>query len=123
MHLKAVHHIQVTYPLEVEEAMEFFYSQVLELKKIHRPEELNYDSGFWYELGDVQIHLSPDRNVSNQGSRRHICYQVDSLPAFEEHLKGHGVEIIPDKRPIPGYVRFFLRDPGDNRIEITQIKT
>ena len=122
MTLKAVHHIQVTYPPEVEEEMQLFYSQVLGLKEILRPEALNNNSGTWYVLGDVQVHLSTEKNATNQASRRHICFQVDNLRAFEEHLKTHKVEIIPDQRPIPGYIRFFLRDPGENRIEITELK-
>ncbi|MHC5596041.1 MAG: VOC family protein [Nostoc sp.] len=121
MKLKAVHHIQVTYPLEVENAMLFFYSKVLGLTEIPRPEVIKNDSGAWYKLGDIELHISTEKNANNQASRRHYCFQVDNLNAFEEHLKGHGVEIIPDQRPLPGYVRFFLRDPGGNRIEIAEV--
>lgn len=120
MKLDAVHHIQVTYPLEVEDAMLFFYSKVLGLTEIPRPEVIKNDSGAWYKLGDIELHISTDKNTNNQGSRRHYCFQVDNLNAFEEHLKRHGVEIIPDQRPLPGCVRFFLRDPGGNRIEIAE---
>ncbi|MEH1922140.1 VOC family protein [Nostoc sp.] len=120
MKLDAVHHIQVTYPLEVEDAMLFFYSKVLGLTEIPRPEVIKNDSGAWYKLGDIELHISTEKNSNNQASRRHYCFQVDNLNAFEEHLKRHGVEIIPDQRPLPGYVRFFLRDPGGNRIEITE---
>ncbi|MEH2436339.1 MAG: VOC family protein [Nostoc sp.] len=120
MKLDAVHHIQVTYPLEVEDAMLFFYSKILGLTEIPRPEVIKNDSGAWYKLGDIELHISTEKNINNQASRRHYCFQVDNLNAFEEHLKGHGVEIIPDQRPIPGCVRFFLRDPGGNRIEIAE---
>ncbi|MEH1820540.1 MAG: VOC family protein [Nostoc sp.] len=121
MKLDAVHHIQVTYPLEVEDAMLFFYSKILGLTEIPRPEVIKNDSGAWYKLGDIELHISTEKNANNQTSRRHYCFQVDNLKAFEEHLKRHGVEIIPDQRPLPGYVRFFLRDPGGNRIEITEV--
>ncbi|QLE41348.1 bleomycin resistance protein [Nostoc sp. C052] len=120
MKLDTVHHIQVTYPLEVEDAMLFFYSKVLGLTEIPRPEVIKNDSGAWYKLEDIELHISTEKNANNQASRRHYCFQVDNLNAFEEHLKKHGVEIIPDQRPLPGYVRFFLRDPGGNRIEITE---
>ncbi|MEH2156389.1 VOC family protein [Nostoc sp.] len=120
MKLNAIHHIQVTYPLEVEDAILFFYSKVLGLTKIPRPEVMKNDSGAWYKLGDIELHISTEKNANNQASRRHYCFQVDNLNAFEEHLKRHGVEIIPDQRPLPGCVRFFLRDPGGNRIEIAE---
>ena len=120
MLLKAVHHIQVTYPLEAENAMLSFYSKVLGLTEIPRPDAIKNDSGAWYEVGDIELHVSTEKNANNQASRRHFCFQVDNLNAFEEHLKGHGVEIIPDPRPLPGCVRFFLCDPGGNRLEIAE---
>ncbi|MEH1813611.1 MAG: VOC family protein [Nostoc sp.] len=120
MKLNAVHHIQVTYPLEVEEAMLSFYSEVLGLTEIARPDAIKNDSGAWYKLGDIELHVSREKNANNQASRRHFCFQVDNLNAFEEHLKEHRIEIIPDQRPLPGCVRFFLRDPGGNRIEIAE---
>jgi catechol 2,3-dioxygenase-like lactoylglutathione lyase family enzyme len=122
MTLKAVHHVQVTYSPEVEEAMQFFYNQVLGLTEIPRPEALNHDGGAWYILGDIQVHLSQEKSANEQLSRRHICFQVDNLTFFEKHLQAYHIEIIPDQRPIPGYTRFFLRDPGGNRIEITQVQ-
>ena len=120
MKLNAIHHIQVTYPLEVEDAMLSFYSEVLGLTEIARPDVIKNDSGAWYKLGDIELHVSREKNANNQASRRHFCFQVDNLNAFEEHLKEHEIEIIPDRRPLPGCVRFFLRDPGGNRIEIAE---
>ncbi|MEH2213487.1 VOC family protein [Nostoc sp.] len=120
MKLNAIHHIQVTYPFEVEEAMLSFYSEVLGLTEIARYDLIKNDSGAWYKLGDIELHVSREKNANNQASRRHFCFQVDNLNAFEEHLKAHGIEIIPDRRPLPGCVRFFLRDPGGNRIEIAE---
>jgi catechol 2,3-dioxygenase-like lactoylglutathione lyase family enzyme len=70
-------------------------------------------------LGSVELHVSREENVNNQASRRHICFQVDDLKAFAEHLKSHEVEII-SASPIPGCDRFFVRDPGGNRIEIVE---
>ncbi|WP_292743143.1 VOC family protein [Nostoc sp. NMS4] len=71
-------------------------------------------------MGDIELHVSREKNANNQASRRHFCFQVDNLNAFKEHLKEHGIEIIPDQRPLPGCARFFLRDPGGNRIEIAE---
>ncbi|MCC5638796.1 VOC family protein [Nostoc sp. CHAB 5844] len=117
MKLEAVHHIQVTYPLEVEEAILFFYNKVLGLKEITRTETNN--SAGWYQLGNVELHVSREENVNNQASRRHICFQVDDLNAVAEHLKAHDVKILLGT-PIPGCNRLFLRDPGGNRIEIAE---
>lgn len=120
MSLKAVHHILVTYPPEAGNATLNFYSQVLGLEKITRPETARNVAGTWYALGQIQIHLGEEQNPNNQASRRHICFQVDDLSTFAEHLKAYGVEILPDHAPVPEYRRFFLRDPAGNRLEITE---
>ncbi|MFL9815883.1 VOC family protein [Tolypothrix campylonemoides VB511288_2] len=110
----------MTSPAEKEDAMLFFYSQVLGLTKIPKPPEIKAFGGAWYSLGETQIHISLEKNPSNETSRRHICYQVYNLNAFEEHLRGYGIEILPDGNPIPECRRFFLRDPAGNRIEIAE---
>ncbi len=57
---------------------------------------------------------------SNAESRRHVCYLVQDLAAAEAEIRERGGEIIADSQPIPGFVRFYLRDPAGNRIEIAQ---
>lgn len=56
------------------------------------------------------LHISIEKNADNAVSRRHICYLVSDLQAFQKYLQAYGVEIILDQRPIPGRDRFFLRD-------------
>ncbi|MCP6757590.1 MAG: VOC family protein [Fischerella sp. CENA71] len=120
MWLNSIAHIQVTYPAEVEDAVLFFYSKILALTEINKPEALKNDRGAWYILGNIQIHLSTEKNPDNAASRRHICYLVNDLQGFKQHLQEYGVEIISDRLPIPGINRFFLRDPAGNRIEIAE---
>lgn len=120
MWLNAIDHIQVTSSPEAEDAMLFFYSKVLGLTQIPKPETIKANQGAWYVLGNIQIHVSTEQNPNNAASRRHICYLVNDVQAFQEHLRSHSVEIILDQRPIPGRDRFFLRDPAGNRIEIAE---
>jgi catechol 2,3-dioxygenase-like lactoylglutathione lyase family enzyme len=61
-----------------------------------------------------------DAAAGNNSSRRHICYLVADLAEARIRLSNAGVEIIPDNRPIPGWKRFYVRDPGANKIEIAQ---
>ncbi|WP_199344765.1 MULTISPECIES: VOC family protein [Nostoc] len=123
----AIDHIQVTSPPEVENAMLFFYSQILKLTEITKPFALQANGGAWYVLGDIQIHVGIEKQANNQVSRRHICFRVHDLEAFAKHLQAHGVEIISDRttaqrsdRLPTVYDRFFIRDPGGNRIEIAE---
>ncbi|SRR5579883_13610 len=121
MWINAIDHIQITSSPEVEKEMLFFYGKVLALTEIPKPEPLQANRGAWYLLGDIQLHVSLEKNPSNETSRRHICFKVPNLADFQQHLMAHGVEIIPDQQPIPGYNRFYLRDPGGNRIEIVEL--
>lgn len=116
--LDTIDHIQITSPPEVEDAMLFFYSTVLGLTELAKPEALKANGGAWYVLGDIQLHISREKTANNAASKRHICFRVHNLSAFQEHLKAHGVEIIFDHQTMAEYDRFYIRDPGGNRIEL-----
>ncbi|HJQ25007.1 MAG TPA: VOC family protein [Blastocatellia bacterium] len=113
----ALHHVNVTVPPDREAAAKEFYAHVLGLAEIYKP-DASRSRGAWYQLGAVQLHLSIE--AAQPPSRRHVCYQVRDVEAAERHFRAAGVEILDDERPLPGVRRFFLRDPGGNRIEITE---
>ena len=113
----ALHHINVTVPGDAEAAAKHFYGNILGLEEIFKP-DVSRSRGAWYQLGAVQLHLSIED--AQPPSRRHVCYQVRDVAAAERHFRDAGIDILDDERPIAGVQRFFLRDPGGNRIEITQ---
>jgi catechol 2,3-dioxygenase-like lactoylglutathione lyase family enzyme len=113
-----VNHVNVTVPAALEEAAKHFYNVVLSLRQIPKPEGMRQNIGAWYELGEVQLHLSIEDGVNNEASDRHVCYQVSDAAAAELQFRGAGIEVIPDEVRTPN--RFFVRDPGGNLIEITQ---
>lgn len=116
----AVNHVNVTVPAALEEAAKSFYSEVLGLRQIPKPVGTRQDIGAWYQLGDMQLHLSIEDAVQNEVSDRHVCYQVADINAANVEFRNAGVDVIPDPRPVAGQGRFFVRDPGGNLLEITQ---
>ncbi|MBD2208251.1 bleomycin resistance protein [Calothrix sp. FACHB-1219] len=92
--VETIDHIQLTSSAEVEEAMLLFYGKVLGLTKIAKPEALKGNDNTWYALGDIQLHISTEKNANNEASRRHICFGVADLKEFEAHLIAHGVELL-----------------------------
>lgn len=120
MWLEAIDHVQITGPPESAAALHWFYSQVLELPELEKPVALQANPTVWYQLGEIQLHVSTESTANNVTTRRHICFRVRDLAAFADHLQAQGVEIIPDQQPIPHFPRFYLRDPGGNRIEIAE---
>jgi len=45
---------------------------------------------------------------------------VEDLNRAEQRLRDAEVEILPDERPVRGWLRFYVRDPGGNLIEIAE---
>lgn len=119
--ISSLHHIQITVPNDLEYESKDFYQNVLGLSEIPKPKNLKKNGGAWYQVGNLQLHLSLESAGPETGqSKRHICYLVDNIEEAETRFHALGVEIIEDKQPTPGWRRFYLRDPGGNRIEITQ---
>jgi catechol 2,3-dioxygenase-like lactoylglutathione lyase family enzyme len=115
-----VSHVNVTVPATLESAAKQFYEGVIGLVQIPKPEGTRQNMGAWYQLGDLQLHLSVEDDVQNEASDRHVCYQVADIAVAALNFRNAGVEIIADGRPVRGQSRFFVRDPGGNLLEITQ---
>ena len=115
-----IHHVNVTVPKSLEDAAKHFYGEVMGLQEVQKPESSRGRGGAWYQLGPVQLHLSVENLEGAPLSKRHVCYTVADLAAAEERFRSFGVEIIPDDQPMPDWPRFYVRDPGGNRLEIAQ---
>ena len=117
----SLHHVNVTVPKSLEDAAKHFYRVVMGLEEVPKPEASRGRGGAWYQLGPVQLHLSlEEARGENCISKRHVCYTVANLAEAEERFRSAGVEILPDDQPTPGWSRFYVRDPGGNRLEIAQ---
>lgn len=117
----SIHHVNVTVPGALEDAAKHFYGVVMGLMEIPKPEESKGRGGAWYQLGSLQLHLSIENGLADTcKSKRHICYTVANLAEAEEKFRNAGVEILPDDIPTAGWSRFYVRDPGGNRLEIAQ---
>jgi catechol 2,3-dioxygenase-like lactoylglutathione lyase family enzyme len=116
-----INHVQTTVPSGTEEASKYFYGAILGLEEIPKPTNSRSQGGAWYRQGAVELHLSiEDPGTDNRSSRRHVCFLVADLAEAERTVREAGVEIIPDHRPMDGWRRFYVRDPGGNRIEIAE---
>ncbi|MFN3690693.1 MAG: VOC family protein [Fimbriimonadales bacterium] len=118
--LRRVHHVQISVPLGSEEACRHFYGTILGLEEIVKPESLRHRGGVWFLLGDIEIHLGAEQVADRAQSRRHIAFQVDDLHQVRQRLQAHEISIDEEPIPIPGWDRFYCRDPFGNRIEFIQ---
>src|SRR5262245_25440618 len=117
----SIHHVNVTVPRSLESAAKHFYGVVMRLEEVPKPLESRGRGGAWYQLGPLQLHLSIEDGLGEKCiSKRHVCYTVANLSEAEQQFRDAGVEILPDDQPTPGWSRFYVRDPGGNRLEIAQ---
>jgi len=116
----SLHHVNITVAPEFEAATKHFYGSIMGLKQVPKP-TTSRQSGAWYQIGNVQLHLSVEDEPKLLSSR-HVCFSVSDLAEAEQRFREAGVEIIVDPRPSPDAPRFYVRDPGGNQLEIAQQK-
>ena len=121
MAILALHHVNLTFPPELEAETIRFYAETLGLERLPKPRGRRSE-GAWLGVGAMEIHLSPDGpgRAEQLAADRHVCLTVSNLDAIETLLRQAGAAIEPDPRPPSGHRRLFSRDPAGNRLEFTE---
>jgi catechol 2,3-dioxygenase-like lactoylglutathione lyase family enzyme len=114
--VRGLDHVNLTVPRAVEAAAKRFYAELLGLREIAKPAASRDRGGAWFDAGAVQVHVSLED--AGPPSRRHVCFTVADLETARAAFVAAGVQVLPDDRPIPGWPRFYVLDPGGNRLEI-----
>lgn len=114
--IRRLDHVQLCIPPDSEREACEFYTTVLGLDEIPKPEPLRANGGLWFRAGDVELHLGVE-DVDSPLSKHHPAFEVGDIEDARVQLEGHGVA-VSDETPIPGRERFSFRDPFGNRIEL-----
>jgi catechol 2,3-dioxygenase-like lactoylglutathione lyase family enzyme len=114
---KRVDHIHIVVAPERLEEAKGFYTDIIGLELINRPNHLFSTKGYWFNIGDVQLHIGVEPQLPV--STRHTAFEVTNVDAALDYLKDK-VEILPEPE-IPGRRRFAFLDPFGNRIELLQL--
>jgi catechol 2,3-dioxygenase-like lactoylglutathione lyase family enzyme len=112
-----IDHIQVTIPKGSEDRARKFYSGVLGLEEIEKPDELKPSGGVWFKIGGAELHLGVEEKSAK--TKAHPAFDVTNLNSIRVHLIQNGIE-IKEEKPIPGRNRFSFYDPFGNRIELLE---
>lgn len=110
-----IDHLQLAMPPGAEEKAREFYVGVLGLEEVEKPPNLQRRGGVWFKLGNRQIHLGVQQDF-RPATKSHPAFRAADLFALKHKLISSGYPIIDDE-PLPGYERFYSRDPFGNRLE------
>jgi catechol 2,3-dioxygenase-like lactoylglutathione lyase family enzyme len=115
--IKRLDHIQICIPTGKENEAREFYTNIIGLEEIPKPDELVSNGGLWYQVGDIQFHIGTENEINK--SKRHPAFEVVDLAAARQLLERHNVK-IKEEIQVPGQIRFSFFDPFGNRIELLQ---
>jgi catechol 2,3-dioxygenase-like lactoylglutathione lyase family enzyme len=120
MTLLAFDHVQLAMPVGGEADARAFYTKVLGLDEIARPEGVLALGGVWFGNGRVELHLGAVEDF-RPARKAHPALIVDDLEAMLGRARNFGVEIA-EAAPLPGRRRGFVYDPFGNRIELIELE-
>lgn len=113
---KRIDHVQICIPRGKEDEARAFYTGVLGLKEIPKPESLMKNGGLWYLIANIELHLGIEPEMI---TRRHPAFEITDVPAARALLQDK-VKIVEEPY-IPGRIRFAFIDPFGNKIELLQM--
>lgn len=115
---KRVDHFHVCVPPDLLQEARAFYSGILGLEEIYRPDHLFSSPGHWFNIGDAQLHIGVEPPLAQ--TIRHTALAVVDIAVARKHLESNKVKIL-EEPVIPGRMRFAFLDPFGNRMELLQI--
>lgn len=119
--IKKIDHVQLAIPKDSESAARKFYTGVLGLQEIEKPDSLKPTGGVWFSAGETELHLGVEENFIYGKKKAHPAFVVEGLNRIRVHLIQNGVD-IKEETEIPGRKRFSFYDPFGNRIEFLEFE-
>jgi catechol 2,3-dioxygenase-like lactoylglutathione lyase family enzyme len=118
MPIRAIEHVQLAMPPGGEPKAREFYSHLLGIPEIEKPNQLAQRGGCWFEDGDLKIHLGVDSDF-RPSRKAHPGLLVDQLGSLVSNLSRAGYQVREDDA-MPGYHRAYVDDPFGNRVELME---
>lgn len=117
MELRGVHHVSLN--IDDLEASKAFYTDVLGLNLLARPDAEISVPGAWLGLPDGrELHLLVNDLPEAKG--QHFAFEVESVDSAVSHLSSKGIK-TSEPRVMKGVCRqTFCSDPSGNLIEFNE---
>lgn len=118
MPILRIDHVQLAMPRGGEDRAREFYSGLLGIPEVPKPEALAKRGGCWFERGDLKVHLGVEAEF-RAARKAHPAFLVRGLGELVERLRAAGAEVIDDGL-LPGHERVYVTDPFGNRLELVE---
>ncbi len=113
-----INHFNICVPPDRLDEAKNFYSNVMGLELINRPDDVFDSPGYWFNIGDAQLHIGVEE--SSRFTERHTAIEVTNILSAQKHLEANGIHIHPQPK-VRGWERFAFVDPFGNRMELLQV--
>ena len=110
-------HAALTVPVAGLDQARRFYSEILGLKEVPRPPEVQSRPGIWYSFGSTELHIQARPDAPIEKGDRHPALVVDDIDAWRRRFAEQGIDVI-DQPTLYGRRRFNVRDPFGNLLEL-----
>jgi len=113
-------HTSVPIPADGTSQARSFYGDALGMTEKTPPPSLS--NVVWFEAGPDghEVHCFVEPDFEAHPKEQHLCLQVNDIEVLRTHLAQKNVP-IEETVAITNRPRFFVRDPFENLIELTQI--
>ena len=113
-----IHHVQLAMPKGEEPRARAFFTGILGLTELAKPESLKGRGGCWFSCGAQELHVGVEPEF-RPAKKAHPAFLVHDLDALQARLESAGVK-ISHQPPLPDAKRIFVEDPFGNRIELLE---
>jgi catechol 2,3-dioxygenase-like lactoylglutathione lyase family enzyme len=116
--ITGIDHVQVAAPRGCEQAARDFYSGLLGLEEIEKPEPLRARGGAWFRAGAQQLHVGVEEPFA-PARKAHPGLVAGDLDDLRARLVAAGCDVHDDDVLVDAR-RFYVHDPFGNRLEVRQ---
>lgn len=115
MSIHSIHHAQLAFPAGAEGQIRHFYGALLCLPEVPHP----VGRALRFAAGPQRIELVPTESWAPAPAVSHLAFEVEDLPALRSRLLDAELPLV-ENRALPGYLRFYVKDPAGNQLEFLQ---